>query len=412
MGKIAMRPLCRLTLALLLAGVWETGHSQDGAAALVAPGAVRAEDVDNDSGDSIRVVWEEAVDERVATYEAFWASSREAIHSEAANEEEHDDSNRFWQSLGNVARGEELMAIFRRAKPGTVYFFKVVGRSAEGSVDSEIASGQSMAQWFDKEKLWIFIFGVVICSFVIYFISAAKRGRELFVRKIAGLEAVDEAVGRATEMGRPIVFVPGILDMDNVQTLAGLTMLGYVSKTIAEYDAQLDVPVSRSLVMTTGREIVKQSYLEAGRPDAFNEDMVYYVTDEQFGYVAGVNGKLLRDQPATCFYMGAFFAESLLLAETGNRIGAIQIAGTAMPAQLPFFVAACDYTLIGEELFAASAYLSGDPKQLGSLKGQDVGKIIVMITLLLGSAGATVAELTGFEPFQRVVEFLTTRMFA
>ena len=57
--------------------------------------------------------------------------------------------------------------------------------------------------------------------------------------------------------------------------------------------------------------------------------------------------------------MGAFYAESLILAETGNSVGAIQIAGTAMPTQLPFFVAACDFTLIGEEFFAASAYLVG-----------------------------------------------------
>ena len=58
--------------------------------------------------------------------------------------------------------------------------------------------------------------------------------------------------------------------------------------------------------------------------------------------------------------------------------------GTARPAQLPFFVAACDYTLIGEELFAASAYLSKDPKLLGSLKGQDVGKALFILGILVG----------------------------
>ena len=55
-----------------------------------------------------------------------------------------------------------------------------------------------------------------------------------------------------------------------------------------------------------------------------------------------------------------------------------------MPSQLPLVVAACDYTLIGEELFAASAYLSKDPKLLGSLKGQDVGKFIFLLVILVG----------------------------
>jgi hypothetical protein len=119
------------------------------------------------------------------------------------------------------------------------------------------------------------------------------------------------------------------------------------------------------------------------------------VTDEQFGFVAHVDGVMLRRRPAACFYLGAFFAESLILAETGNSIGAIQIAGTAMPTQLPFFVAACDYTLIGEELFAASAYLSRDEKMLGSLKGQDIGKVIAMIFILVGSIVTTMAQGAG-----------------
>lgn len=245
-------------------------------------------------------------------------------------------------------------------------------------------------------RLWnLFVIAFLLCGSVIYFITHARRGKKLFIRKIAGLEAIDEAIGRATEMGRPILFVPGINDMDDVQTIAGITLLSRVAKVVADYDIKINMPVSRSLVMTTARETIKEAYIGAGRPDAYNDDMVRYITDEQFGYVAAVDGIMVREKPATCFYLGAFFAESLILAETGNSIGAIQIAGTAMPAQLPFFVAACDYTLIGEELFAASAYLSNEPKQLGSLKGQDIGKSVAMLAILLGVLVATLAQLTG-----------------
>ena len=106
--------------------------------------------------------------------------------------------------------------------------------------------------------------------------------------------------------------------------------------------------------------------------------------------------------------MGAFFAESLILAETGNSVGAIQIAGTAMPSQLPFFVAACDYTLIGEEFFAASAYLSGQPDQLGSLKGQDLGKILVGVVLIVLVTLATIGAVTGIEQIESLVSTIKT----
>jgi hypothetical protein len=151
----------------------------------------------------------------------------------------------------------------------------------------------------------------------------------------------------------------------------------------ARYETSLNVPVSRSIVMKAGREIVRESYTMEGRPDLFQDDMVHYLTDDQFAYAAGVNGIMVREKPAACLYMGKFYAESLILAETGNSIGAIQIAGTASQAQIPFFVTACDYTLIGEEFFAASAYLSQKPELLGGLKGQDMLKAFVTAAILL-----------------------------
>ncbi len=262
-------------------------------------------------------------------------------------------------------------------------------------------------EWLDMEKKWLFLIALIVGGAVATFIALARSGKKLFVRRIAGLEAVDDAVGRATEMGRPILFIPGIQDMDDVQTLAGLTILGRVSRVIAEYDTQIFMPVSRSLVMTAGRETIKASYQAAGRPDKYNDDMVSYVTDEQFGYVAAVDGIMVREKPATVFLLGAFFAESLILAETGNYIGAIQIAGTARPAQLPFFIAACDFTLIGEELFAASAYLSGEPMQLGSLKGQDVGKAIAMVAIVIGVIAMTIGQAWDVQFMNDVVTWLS-----
>jgi Domain of unknown function (DUF6754) len=249
--------------------------------------------------------------------------------------------------------------------------------------------------WFNFEKINLLVLTVLLASAILGLTFIAGRGREFYIRKIAGIAAIEEAVGRATEMGKPVLFVAGTQDMDNVQTVSGLTILSSVAQKTAEYETTLVVPTSRSIVMATGREVVKQSYQAAGRPELYNDDMVYYVTDEQFGYVAALDGLMLRDKPAACFYLGAFFAESLILAETGNSIGAIQVAGTAMPTQLPFFVAACDYTLIGEELFAASAYLSKDLRMLGSLRGQDMGKALGMIAIVIGITLLTADALAG-----------------
>ncbi len=354
----------------------------------------------SDGGGRILVEWELSGDdgagkENVIGYEIYRAVA--------------GDTN--FVSIGMASAGADLY-IDSGVEDDTKYIYKVA--ATDGVWRSFTAATNpvhSSQQWFNLNLKYLFLIGLLICGSVIYFIFRAQGGRTLFIRKIAGLEAIDDAVGRATEMGRPVLFIPGIRDMDDVQTIAGITILGRVARTIAEYDIKINMPVSRSIVMTTARETIKAAYAQEGRIDAYSDEFVYYLTDEQFGYVAAVDGIMVRDKPATCFYMGSFFAESLIFAETGNSIGAIQIAGTAMPAQLPFFVAACDYTLIGEELFAASAYLSGEPRQLGSLKGQDVGKVIAMIAIIIGVLAATLHSATGLEffgDFHQIVKDLFT----
>ncbi|UCG62194.1 MAG: hypothetical protein JSV52_02595 [Candidatus Zixiibacteriota bacterium] len=246
------------------------------------------------------------------------------------------------------------------------------------------AFAQNPDDIFRTDRLNALVFVVIFSVAILLYTRWAKQGKPLFLRKIAGLQAVEEAVGRATEMGRPVLYVPGIDELDQIETIAGVSILGRVAKITAQYDTPLMVPVRYPLVYAAAQEVVEQSYVEMGKADAFDRDAVRYVAGEQFAFTANVNGYMMRERPATNIYMGAFFAESLLLAETGNAAGSIQIAGTAKPEQLPFFIAACDYTLMGEELYAASAYLSHEPLMLGGLKGQDFIKIIIVILIVIG----------------------------
>ncbi len=331
-------------------------------------GIFAAEDVKYDSGGSVDLSWnlpglEES--QTLEIYRVFHGEEGKIIQS-------NDLSGRFTDRNLNY-------------KESYSYVLRVVNE--DGTIAKEIPAGPVLpgAAWFSMKRAIVLVALIIIFYLIIHYIRASRRGIEFPIRKIPALESVDEAIGRATEMGKPILFVPGIMDIDDVQTVAGIIILGEVASKTAAYDATLNVPVSRSMVMSTARETVKESYLKAGRPDAFNENMIHYLTDDQFGYVSGVDGIMAREKPAAIFMLGTFYAESLILAETGNSIGAIQIAGTAMPSQLPFFIAACDYTLIGEELYAASAYLSGQPHMLGALKGQDMAKLFIMIILIVGT---------------------------
>ncbi len=254
-------------------------------------------------------------------------------------------------------------------------------------------------QNFDISRTNALVLFIFFCVVVILFIQKARSGGDLYIRRIAGLNAIDEAVGRATELGKKVLYIPGIMSIDENQTIASLAVLSHVARMTARYSTELDVPNKDPLTFASARETVREAYMQEGRPDLYHESMVHYVTYDQFAYTASVSGIMVRERPAANFLIGSFYAESLLLAETGQASGAIQIAGTAEVAQLPFFVCACDYTLIGEELYAAGAYLSRQPAMLGSIKGQDWTKAAVGVAIVLGVLLESLHILPGFRQF-------------
>lgn len=230
---------------------------------------------------------------------------------------------------------------------------------------------------------------VVFSVGAVLLMNASRQGKlNIVLRRIAGLEALEESVGRATEMGRPVHYTPGLGDVVGVnaaETFAAMEILAYVANLSARYDADLLVTIRQPNVFPLAQETVRQSYLAAGRPNLYHEDTVRFISSNQDAYTSGVVGILHREQAAANIMAGLFMGESLLLAEAGAQTGAMQVAITASIAQLPFFVAACDYTIIGEELFAAGAYVSQDKVKLGGIAAQDYFKIAVMAVIVLGT---------------------------
>jgi hypothetical protein len=382
-------------VVLLLVGL-ATCEAQ--AAPPAPPSDVIVEDVPNDNGTAFKVTWTLSPDDtgvvQVPVLGYYIVVFGKDSHIEF-------DIGRLWKArlpifkvtehshtVHDVPAGVSSFVVKDASPTGTYEI--LVGIRGPNSPDAiAISNIRARVNWFHSDRNWFAGVVVLVCGTVIVCTEIARRGKPFYVRPIAGLQAIEEAVGRATEMGRPMLFVPGIEDVKEIDTVAGLMILSHVAKTAAEYDTPLEVPTTRSLVMTAAREAVQAAALAAGRPDYYDEERIHYVTDEQFGYVAATCGWMYREKPAACFFLGKFFAESLILAESGNAVGAIQIAGTAETTQLPFFVAACDYTLLGEELFAASAYLSGEPAQLGMLKGQDFGKLAAIVLVVIGCGLAT-----------------------
>ena len=344
---------------------------------LVPPSNVTAVDTPNDDGSGITIKWDAAPeDSGISGYQILRRITGGGL-----------------EEIGGLLPAGTTSYVDSTIEKGNAYAYivRAVTETEATVVSEETAPVKGTGEWFHIGKIPLFIAMLLFSAAILWNIYDARSGKEVFVRRIPGLEAVDEAIGRATEMGRSILYVLGLGSVDNVATIASMTILGQVARRTADYETPLRVPCNDPIVLNVVREMVKASYLDEGRPDAYNEENIFFLTGEQFAYAAGVDGMMLREKPAAVFLQGTFYAESLLMAETGNSIGAIQIAGTDSEHQLPFFIAACDYTLIGEELYAATAYLSKDPMFLGSLRGQDWGKVVIFAAIVIG----IILELSG-----------------
>lgn len=258
---------------------------------------------------------------------------------------------------------------------------------------------------YANTSVWI-VEGLLV-FFILYKIFSARRGRELFIRRIPGLLVLDEAIGRATEMGKPMLFVPGLSSLDIVG-LQSMAILSHVLRHAGKYDTRVIVPLADPILYTVAEEVAKDAYAAEGVPEQFSAEDIRYLSSWQFAWASGVVGIIHRENAASVLYFGYFAAESLILAENGQMVGAIQIAGTPSTTQIPFFLAACDYTIIGEEYYAASAYISREPTLLGSLVGQDWGKLFIIGLIVTGAAVATAAALVHGNP---VIAFLRSHFF-
>jgi hypothetical protein len=235
---------------------------------------------------------------------------------------------------------------------------------------------------------FIIVFGGVI----LFSLLRANRGFSFSIRKIRAIKAIDEAVDRAIESGRPVLFTTGMTGVGPL-LYACLGILKHISVNTARLGAKLFAPCIDPEVLIFTQSTVQSAYRQEGKANQYDDSSVRFLADEQFAYASGYMGIAHRENVGAAFLFGTFAAESLILAEAGDQVGAMQIAGTTSNEQIPFFITTCDYTLLGEELYAAGAFFSNDPIQKASLRAQDLCKVTILFLIILGTIISTLSSL-------------------
>jgi hypothetical protein len=236
--------------------------------------------------------------------------------------------------------------------------------------------------------LLLFVFALVM---TLYYLSTKKVP---YIRRVPAIDAIEEGVGRATELGKPVIASCGMAASGiNASTVAGLSMLTYTAKLCARNDLRLMAPMGGSeesyTTMELARDLVETQYKLEGKPESFNIDDMPFLSGRQFAWASAYCGMMLREKPATNIMVGVQYASAVYISEVAHEVGAMVISGADYLSNVACLAASSDYVMIGEEMLAAGAYLSKDPGQLATIRTQDLVKTVLIGLLVLGIVALT-----------------------
>lgn len=349
---------------------------------LVPARNVIAQDEPDDGGGVIQVRWDMSESDGVARYEIIRTKGAGAMEGIAVG-------------VRNGAQDSFLDEGEKHAiENGVDYRYVIRAVGADGRIaDSEpSAQVRASASWLDTTLAANMVAVIVFAAMFFVLVMRGRKGKPLYIRPIDALEAMDDAVGRAAEMGKPVFYAPGLHSVTQPATVASIGLLSRVAEKSARLHTRIMVPNYDPLTWPVAQEVVRRSFIKAGRQEEYDPDDISYLTSRSFTYAAAVAGMMAREKPASNFLFGHFYSEFLILAETGAATGALQIGGTDSTAQLPFFITTCDKTMIGEELFAAAAIVDNDPISRSTVKAHDWFKVALMVLIPAGIAVGMLAD--------------------
>src|SRR5207244_337186 len=224
------------------------------------PSGLVLDDVPNDAGRALDAHWKLSPDD---------SAGRHVVRGYLLERSESPGGP--WSAVDSVAAGVHAVTD-AGVKRNTTYFYRVSALGTGGITPALSVTGpvKATSQWINRTRWSVLVATVMFFAFVLYFVQRAQSGSVPFVRRIPGIDAIEEAIGRATEMGRSVLYVPGILDIDEIQTVAGLVILESVARITAKYQTPIIVPVTYPIPFTIAEEMVKSGYLHAGRPEAYD----------------------------------------------------------------------------------------------------------------------------------------------
>ncbi len=237
---------------------------------------------------------------------------------------------------------------------------------------------------------------VVFLALFVYFVYRAHLDWMLPLRPIAAYDALKDLLARAAEAGQPVhisIGVAGVGQASTADTTAGLYTLEFLADRAAVSAVPPIVTVSDPTALPLAQDQLRRAYQRQGYPEEYDPRQARWVAPpvrgSAVGYAAGVMDILQHERVMANVLVGSFGDEFMLLSEPGAQRGLLQAGGTSNPQVLPFVYTSVSHPLLGEEIYAAAAYLSARKTHIASLHTQDTVRVLLVALVILAVLART-----------------------
>jgi hypothetical protein len=227
---------------------------------------------------------------------------------------------------------------------------------------------------------------LVFLFFFLIFTVRAKSGARFGLRRIAVYARLQHLISQATESGRPIHVGMGsgqIGSSYTAEAVMGLTVFDLVARHAAASDLPVLGSTGDPTILAAGQGVLQVARREAGYAESYTGRELGFYAPDPLAYAVGVQHDLRRKDYLASILLGRYGAEGLWISESVGAQPMVQLGGAVDPSAQALLQFSLDDTVIGEEVYAAGAYLHR-PSHLGSLATQDIIRIALILSIIAG----------------------------
>lgn len=229
---------------------------------------------------------------------------------------------------------------------------------------------------------------IVVCAALLLVLSLFQRKSSPKLRIIPALTQLYRLIGLSVEDGTRLLVGLGntsLLTGNAGAPLAGLGMLRQLAERTSLSDRPPVAVAGEAPLAVLAQDTLEAGYQGAGAGEFYQPTSGRVAGLTPFSSTAGTLPILHDENVSAAVFIGHYGVEAALLADGAERENAFVVGSSDDLASQAVWYASAPEVLIGEELFAASAYLGGNPSQTASLTLQDILRWIIIVALLAGA---------------------------